>query len=209
MKLTRPLGGIAVLCAVLACGAEAQQKADAPRANVDALVLEDFKKRVDAYVKLRNKLKGDAPAMKETADPAKIKASQDALAAKMREARKDAKPGEIFAPEIRAKFRELMYPELKGAEGKATKATIKEDAPATAVDQELGRLGRDGVVRGQRHVPRITTAADDAAEPAREPAEAARGSRIPHHRQASDSPRRSREHHRRLHPQRDSVMEVI
>ena len=109
-ELTRLLGVIAVLCGVVACGAEAQQKADAPRANPDALVLEDFKKRVHAYVKLRDKLKGDTPAMKETSDPAKIKASQDALAAKLREARKDAKPGEIFAPEIRAKFRELMYP---------------------------------------------------------------------------------------------------
>jgi hypothetical protein len=129
-ELTRPLGVIAVVCAVLACGTGAQQKGDASRANPDALVLEDFNKRIEAYTKLRKKLKGEAPPMKETEDPAKIKASQDALAANIREARKDAKPGEIFTPEIRAKFRELMYPELKGAEGKATKAAIKEDAPA-------------------------------------------------------------------------------
>lgn len=129
-ELTRPLGVVLVLCAVLACGTEAQQKADSQRANPDALVLDDFNKRVETYEKLRNKLKDDVPPLKETKDPAKIKASQDALAVKIREARKDAKPGDIFTPEIRAKFRELMSPEVKGAEGKATKAAIKEDAPA-------------------------------------------------------------------------------
>jgi hypothetical protein len=143
--LTRPLGVVLVICAIahptvlrthggdpgwVACGTEAQQKADSTRANPDALVLDDFNKRLETYVKLRDKLKDDAPPLKETKDPAKIRASQDALAAKIREARKDAKPGDIFPPEVRAKFRELMYPELKGAEGKTTKAVIKEDAPA-------------------------------------------------------------------------------
>lgn len=130
-ELTRTVGVIAVACSVLACGAEArQQKTDTSRANTDALVLKDFNDRIAAYTKLRNKLKSDAPPLKETKDPAQIKASQDALAAKIREARKDARPGDIFTPEIRAKFRELMYPETKGAEGRATKAAIQEDTPA-------------------------------------------------------------------------------
>lgn len=130
-ELTRTLGVVAVACSVLACGGtEArQQKSDTSRPNADAMVLKDFKDRIEAYTKLRSKLKSDAPPMKETKDPAQIKASQDALAAKLREARKDARPGDIFAPEIRAKFRELMYPEMKGAEGRATKAAIQEDTP--------------------------------------------------------------------------------
>lgn len=130
MELTRRLGVIALVSCLLACGTEAeQQKSAASKANPDALVLEDFKKRIESYTKLRDKLKDDAPPMKETKDPAKIKASQDGLAAKIREARKDAKPGEIFTPEIRAKFRQLMFPELKGEEGRQTKAAIEEDAP--------------------------------------------------------------------------------
>ena len=130
-ELTRPLGAIALVCALIACGTEArQQKSPSQKANPDALVLKDFTDRIEAYTKLRNDLKGEGPPLKETKEPAKIKASQDALAAKIREARKDARPGDIFTPEIRTKFRQLMYPEVKGAEGRQTKAVIREDAPA-------------------------------------------------------------------------------
>ena len=131
VELTRTLGVVVVAGTLLACGTEAtpQKKADASRANTDATVLKDFNDRIEAYDKMRKKLKSEAPPLKETEDPAKIKASQDALALKVREARKDAKAGDIFTPEIRAKFREVMYPELKGAEGRATKAAIQEDVP--------------------------------------------------------------------------------
>jgi hypothetical protein len=130
VELTRTLGVVVMACSVLACGTEAQQqKAERAKANPDAMVLKDFNDRVAAYVKLRNDLKGDVPRLKETNDPAKIKESQDALAAKVREARKDARAGDIFTPDIRTKFRQLMYPEMKGAEGRATKAAIQEDVP--------------------------------------------------------------------------------
>lgn len=130
VELTRTLGVVALACSVLACATDAQQPTrEGEKTNADALVLKEFNDRVAAYVKLRNKLKADVPPLKETKEPAQIKASQDGLAMKIREARQNARPGDIFTPEIRAKFRELMYPELKGAEGRTTKAAIKEDAP--------------------------------------------------------------------------------
>jgi hypothetical protein len=98
--------------------------------NPDAKVLKDFEGRIDAYMKLHNELERDAPKLKDEAEPEEIKAHEDALAAEIRAARKTAKPGEIFTPEVRALFRRLMYPELKGKEGAETKAEIKEDAPA-------------------------------------------------------------------------------
>ena len=61
-----------------------------------------------------NKMEHYGPRMKETSDPAKINASQDALAKNIRMARKDARQGDIFTLEIRQLFRRLMYPELKG-----------------------------------------------------------------------------------------------
>ena len=51
------------------------------------------------------------------------------LAQKVRAARRDAQPGDIFTPQIRPLFRRLLYPELKGPEGAETKDSIKEDAP--------------------------------------------------------------------------------
>jgi hypothetical protein len=100
-----------------------------PRANPEALVLQDFKQRIDKYMELHKQLEKRAPPLKKTDDPAKIKASQDALATGIRSARAGAKQGDIFTPEISARFKSLMYPELKGQKGVETKATIKEDAP--------------------------------------------------------------------------------
>jgi hypothetical protein len=107
---------------------EPAAQSTAPKTNPDAEILVDFKKRIDGYMALHNKLEKEAPPLKETQDPAKIKASQDVLAMKIREARKDARQGDIFTPEIRQLFRRLMYPEVKGPEGRATKAAITEES---------------------------------------------------------------------------------
>ena len=116
-------------CLTFACLLEAQQPSQ-DRVNPDAQLLQDFKERIDNYTELRDTLEDQGPPAKETEDPAKIKAWQDTLAANIRSARKGAKPGDIFTPEIRALFRRLMYPETKGKKGADTKQTIKEDAPA-------------------------------------------------------------------------------
>jgi hypothetical protein len=97
--------------------------------NPDAAVLQDFKARVDAYMKLRKSAVKDAPALKETKDPARIKAAQDGMNAEIRAARATAKHGDVFTPEIVATFRRLLYPELKGDDGHDAKAIIKDDAP--------------------------------------------------------------------------------
>ena len=113
-----------------AAGQKAPEKAQsAPEkaVNPDAAVLVDFKTRIDDYMALHNKLKKESPALKETKEPAKIKASQDVLAMKIREARKTAKQGDIFTLEIRQLLRRLMYPEVKGAAGAETKAAITEE----------------------------------------------------------------------------------
>lgn len=98
-----------------------------PQTNADALLMKDFKDRIDAYMKLHDRQeKGDAK-QKETSKPEKIKASQDELAARIQAARKDAKPGDVFTPEIRQLFRRLMYPEMKGPDASETKKTTRED----------------------------------------------------------------------------------
>lgn len=105
----------------------AEPKMAAPQTNADAALLKDFKDRIDAYVKLHDRQeKGDAK-QKETSKPEEIKARQDALAAKIQAARKDAKGGDIFTPEIRELFRRLMYPEMKGPIASETKKTTRDE----------------------------------------------------------------------------------
>lgn len=114
-----------VLATLAACSATAQP------VNADAATLQDFQKRLGAYVALQRGMQRDAVQQKETADPSKINIAENLLAARIRSVRKDAKQGDIFTPPIAAVFRRLMSPELQGQEGREAKGTLKEDAPAS------------------------------------------------------------------------------
>lgn len=96
-----------------------------PPLNADAQVLLDFKERVDKYVELRKKVDG-APPMKKTDDATELRLAQQGLAERIGAARSPAKQGEIFTPEIAARFRTLLRPEAKDP---GTKAAIKDDNP--------------------------------------------------------------------------------
>jgi hypothetical protein len=94
--------------------------------NPDAQVLQDFKARVDKYVELRKKADDGAPPIKKTDDPVELRSAQQALAERIGAARTPAKQGDIFTPEITARFRKLLRPEVNEP---GTKATIKDDNP--------------------------------------------------------------------------------
>jgi len=109
-----------------------KEKAAQENANPDAIVLADFQKRVDAYMAIHKAAAKDAPRLKETKNPAEIKAAQDALGAKIRAARTTAKQGDIMTAEIQNKFRRLMYPVVtspaaQGTAGREVKKDIKEE----------------------------------------------------------------------------------
>jgi hypothetical protein len=139
MKVIRSIGVIGVACALGAGTAHAQKppkpqiseatkaKAAETNTNPEALVLIDFHKRVDAYMAIHKAAAKDSLSIKETKNPAEIKAAQLALAAHIRAARAGAKPGDIHTPEIRNKFRRLMFPELKGTAGREVKEELEED----------------------------------------------------------------------------------
>lgn len=122
------LGALSTIVS-LGCGTgEARQE----KVNPDAAILQDFQRRIDAYMDLRGDADNGAPKMKETSDPAKIKIAQDTLRTRVQTARASAKQGDVFTPEVQKLFRRLMYPELKGADGVETKKAINDDAPAPA-----------------------------------------------------------------------------
>src|SRR5262245_14973571 len=132
-QLSRGMGFVALVTILSVGAAQSQErKVNSTAVNADALVLQDFQQRVGKYVHLHNQAAKKSPPFKQTTDTAKIKAAQQVLADTIQSARKGAQPGDIFTPEIRRKFKQLMYPELKGPDGRETRTLIKEDAP-TAV----------------------------------------------------------------------------
>ena len=125
---TKRIAALAMLAlsVSLGCGTgEARQD----KVNPDAATLQDFQRRIEAYIKLRNRADNGAPPLKETSDPAKIKAAQMELAKRIREHRANARRGDILTPQVEKLFRRLLYPELKGPDAAETKETIKDDAP--------------------------------------------------------------------------------
>ena len=110
---------------------EGEQKTSTdPAVNPQAAVMADFETRVEKYADLHKQLAKGAAEQKESSDPAQINAAKNALGAKIQAARANAKHGEILTPEIRAAFRRLLRPELKGEDGRDAKAILKDDAPA-------------------------------------------------------------------------------
>ena len=124
-ELTRALGALALAGGLVACGAVTRgapaaqpqgqtapapstpvQKATASPANPDSAILADFNARLDKYVKFQRVLLKEAP-LKETENPSEITASQEVLAAKIRNIRKNARQGDILTPQVAAMFKRL------------------------------------------------------------------------------------------------------
>jgi hypothetical protein len=119
----------AVQRAAAAAPAVSGPQSGTPSPNSDALVLKEFKERIDKYVELRKSAARSAPPLKETTDPKNIKHAEDSLAAAIRAERSSARPGDIFTPAIQDTFRKLLSPPLKGEAGREAKQILKDDAP--------------------------------------------------------------------------------
>jgi len=139
--MTKPIYVCALtICLVAACSSSAQQaqRADAQEmqkgsnVNPDAGLAADFKKRVDDYLKVREKAAAAAPVdLQEKSKPAEINSAEKSMAVRIRDARSTAKPGDIFTPATQAMFRRMLKPPLtKGPDAADNKAIIKDDAPA-------------------------------------------------------------------------------
>lgn len=97
--------------------------------NREALVLQDFSQRLEAYVKLRKQAKDDAPSIKDETDPVKIAAHQKGLAERIRAARAVVKQGAIFTRPISAYFRKILGSELRERDAPQVRGAIMEDNP--------------------------------------------------------------------------------
>jgi hypothetical protein len=89
---------------VLVCQSTAVKKVQTD----DAANFQDFSLRVQNYVKLQRKVESKLPALKPTDLPEMIAAHQQALARMIREARPNAKAGDIFTPSICEAFRHAI-----------------------------------------------------------------------------------------------------
>ncbi len=124
MALARPLCLLGALIALwVPAAAAARQK----NVNPDAKTMDDFVKRVDAYVALHKKLEATLPPLPKQTTPAQVDAHERALAKLIQENRADAKQGDIFTPEMQEVVRRLLRPIFRGPDGKHYRAEILDN----------------------------------------------------------------------------------
>lgn len=97
------------------------------QADRDAAVVSAFAKRVSDYRSLQNKISGGLPRLPDKATPKEIDDYQRALAQQIIQARRTAKRGDVFGPDLPAVIRRNLAPIFKGADGAKIRAAIIEE----------------------------------------------------------------------------------
>jgi len=101
------------------------QPGDQPVDAQGAAALE-FRKRVDAYLKIHNEAEGKVPNLKRTDDPQEISDRERALGQAIMTLRANAQPGEIFAPEYQPYFIKIVQDDFKLRSAADRKALVSE-----------------------------------------------------------------------------------
>ena len=119
--------------ALSACAASAwANPVQSRQANDAAPVSTVFAARVRVYVMLQKKLEGSLSAQKSSTEVERIAGRQEALARSVAAARRDARQGDIFAPDVAAHFRAIIREAFQGPDGKNMRRTIQEGDPEQA-----------------------------------------------------------------------------
>jgi len=82
---------------------------------------------------LREKIQNQGPRQEQRGDIGENIATQQAMAVRIRSARYDARPGDLFTPAIALALRRALDPEIRGPAARSVRESIREDAPATFV----------------------------------------------------------------------------
>lgn len=116
--------------AILAvCSAMAQTAVSPETVNQGALILKDFEKRVADYVKVHKTVQSEVHRLKPTKSPEAIEQYAHSLARGIRAARRGARQGDIFTPEITAEFRRLIDLTMHGPDAAAIRVSLRHAEP--------------------------------------------------------------------------------
>jgi hypothetical protein len=112
---------------LIACAALMAQSQ--PAVNPDAAIVQDFQKRTADYQKLHKIVEGKLPRLKRTPSQEKIEHHEKELAHELREARRSARQGDIFSPEISSEFRRLIALAMQGQNAGRVEKSLKSAEP--------------------------------------------------------------------------------
>lgn len=106
-----------------------------PLSEADAKALATMNDRLREYIDLHRRIEATLPGLPDNATPEQIDRNQRQFERKIREARRTAKPGDIFTPEARPVIIRLLAAVFSGSRGRDLKASIMDENP-----HELARV---------------------------------------------------------------------
>ena len=121
--LLRAVGICLIVLSFAVAGAVAQ-KSDHPAlappvtSPAEKAAIQAFEAQVKDYVKLRNQVRDQAPKLSKDATPEQIQTYRTTLEESLRNARKGAKRGDLFTPDIASFIRRTLKSEFQGKDRK-------------------------------------------------------------------------------------------
>lgn len=117
-----------IVTAIFAAAALCAQTGPPP-VNADSAIIQDFEKRVAAYLQLRKSIESNLTKLKSTPSEEKITHHESELRRAVREARKGARPGNIFTPEIAGEIRRLIAIAVEPQDGNHIAQSLRHAEP--------------------------------------------------------------------------------
>jgi hypothetical protein len=131
---------IATLVGIAACASvrpletepSGSSAADVTSGAGDEAALTGFRVALDEYVALRQRAASVLPAPPAQADPAHVVTHERSFEKSLVASRRNAKPGQVFVPEVQPLIRRICRTVLSGPQGRPLIADIREEgAPRT------------------------------------------------------------------------------
>ncbi len=103
------------------------ERTSAAQTNPNAPAVATFVERVNQYAALHKKLEDTLPKLPVKATPQQIDRNERALGAKIQAARRTAKRGDLFTPEMTAFVKSLMAQVFGGPDGQKLRNSIMDE----------------------------------------------------------------------------------
>jgi hypothetical protein len=123
-------GGMVLVTGLLVASISAPGKRE--RVNQKALIVQQFEKRIAAYVQVHKAAAAGVPALKPKDSPAKIMKYEHALAVRIIAARPHASQGNIFTPSIAREFRRLILNTMRAPQAGRIRTSLRRGAQVNA-----------------------------------------------------------------------------
>jgi hypothetical protein len=112
-------------------------------ADSDSAALQEFQKRLKAYLELRAGLSDKLEPLASTPDASELAVRQESLAAAIQTARKDARPGDVIPPAVAEQIRRVLVEDFRSRSPEARRAALGEvpDGLVVAVNRTYPKGG--------------------------------------------------------------------